>query len=477
MSDSVLSHPADSKSNRLDPPHDLMTATEEGTPWMALAGRDASSSSEQLDRQTSELLAYVRQQNDEIDARQAELNAKLAQLDNELRSARLRSGLDAGADLIGEDKAENAVAETAQAKLVQAASSMEHGVELDEIPPPAAPKPPVNPQMPQPITTPPQNPNPTQNFSATTLQEFEEVEKIVAQLSSPPQPGQETPYANPVDEQVINVMPQPLEADRAESDHIEPSIEKAPSQVELRVDLAHQDDVKATQAKSPKIEVTNEPKPTTETKESQRRIDSFPEMLNSSHLSRLDSGVDIQAMATSLDASEMESERRLLAERKIELDRRKAVLQRMQDDTQALHREALEMRLVTEQLWIEISDKAPADHITELLETLRGRLDEEYKSQQQVVDDRKAELVELKDLIERKQEDLRDQSRKLQEWVESRHDDIKSYAAQVDAREMLLDRREHRMQEEFSKWEATRNAYQQQLQSVLAKLNLNGIGE
>ena len=244
------------------------------------------------------------------------------------------------------------------------------------------------------------------------------------------------------------------------------------------MDSAHQDDVKATEAK-PSMEnrESDGAKPPAETNESSRRIDSFPEMLNSSHLSRLDSGVDIQAMASSLDASELESERRLLAERKIELDRRKAVLQRMQDDTQALHREALEMRLVTEQLWIEISEKAPADHVTELLGTLRGRLDEEYKAQQQVVDDRKDELVELKDLIEGKQEDLRDQSRKLQEWVESRHDDIKSYAAQVDAREMLLDRREHRMQEEFSKWEATRNAYQQQLQSVLAKLNLNGLGE
>jgi chromosome segregation ATPase len=206
-------------------------------------------------------------------------------------------------------------------------------------------------------------------------------------------------------------------------------------------------------------------------------VDRFPSVLTSNNLSRVDSGADIQAMASSLDASEMESERRLLAERKIELDRRKSVLQRMQDETQALHREALEMRLTTEQLWIELSEKAPADHVNELLASLRGRLDEHYTAQQKTIGDRKSELVDLKQLIEAKQEDIREQSSKLQEWVESRHDEIKSFAAEVDAREMLLDHREHRMREEFAKWEAQRGSYQQQLQGLLQKLNLSGIGE
>ena len=72
------------------------------------------------------------------------------------------------------------------------------------------------------------------------------------------------------------------------------------------------------------------------------------------------------------------------------------------------------------------------------------------------LDERKTELVALKDVIHDKQQQLREQSRKLQEWVESRHDEIKSHAAQLDARELLLDRREHRLQDEFAQWDAER---------------------
>jgi DNA repair exonuclease SbcCD ATPase subunit len=184
-----------------------------------------------------------------------------------------------------------------------------------------------------------------------------------------------------------------------------------------------------------------------------------------------DLDLELQAMASSLDASELESERRMLAERKNELDRRQATLQRMQSDTQAMHREALEMRLVTEQLWVEISDQAAPEHVQELLNSLRARLDEHYAEQQSGIDNQASELVTLKETIEQKQEELRSQSAQLQQWVEDRHDEIKSYAAEVDAREMLLDRREHRMHEEFSKWEATRNAYQKQLQGILKNLD------
>lgn len=408
-----------------------------------MAGRDPKAAPGQMDRQTSELLAYVRQQNEEIDERQAELNAKLARLDAELRAARLRSGVDAGADLLGKTTASDEQDEQAVSTASRPSSA-----------------------EPDPATSP---------FKPTAAEggagEFEEVERIVAQFTGDPggaaddQPAAaESGIPNSdssLDSTVPFTTPQTgtstVAASRPEGD-----IPLAKSR--FRRDAAHA-----------RVTHSERKQPTAEPAAASKPLDSFPEMLTKGHLSRLDSGVDIQAMATSLDASELESERRLLAERKIELDRRKGVLQRMQDETQALHREAIEMRLVTEQLWIELSQKAPADHVSELLSSLRSRLDEHYSAQQQLLDDRKQELIEMKQLIERKQEDIRDQSKKLQDWVETRHDEIKSYAAEVDAREMLLDRREHRMNEEFSKWEAQRSAYQNQLQSLLKKLNLGGL--
>ncbi len=95
----------------------------------------------------------------------------------------------------------------------------------------------------------------------------------------------------------------------------------------------------------------------------------------------------------------------------------------------------------------------------------------------QTLADRKADLITLRSRMHEKQQELREQSRKLQEWVESRHDVVKSHAAQLDAREILLNRREHRLQDEFSKWEAQQREYKQQLNGLLRKISLAGLSD
>ena len=382
----------ESKSNRLDPPHDLMLASahdssvvERSAPWLSMAGRDPATSNDQVDRQTNELLSYVQQQNDEIDARQSELNARLAQLDNELRAARLRSGLDNGSDLLEEDHVheDNAAGQTELTK--------HDSAKVEK----------TSPSL------------PVSDAPSVALDE----DGFVAKQSRYDTSGL---AANPTG---LHVVPQ------------------------------HSKDG-----------------PRNASQTSHETLKSPSPSVNQLHQTQADS--DLRAIATSLDASEIESERRLLAERKLELDRRKAMLQRMHDETQSLHREALEMRLVTEQLWIEISGKAPAEHVTELLNTLRSRLHERYAEEQKSIDADRAELTNVQRTIERKQEEIREQSRRLQEWVESRHDELKSIASEIDARSMMLDRREHRMQDELSKWEAQRRAYHKQLGSLLGKLDI-----
>lgn len=415
MTDPALSPPTET-IRRLDAAHDLMDAngTRDSTPWSSLAGLDPSSLPEQLDRQTSELLAYVQEQNSEIDVRQAELNAKLAQLDNELRAARLNSVDDAGDDLLalaGETNANDNTAPTLEraSAFDESEFSPKQSSAVSGFARPAA-------QEPKSET--PYRP------SARAVQEFDEVESLVAQMTTK---TYRKPTGNPTTQQA---------ADRRGDAHL----------------------------------ASNQP--SSNSTETPRGADSIPSLLSNSSLGLAESGVDMNVMARSLDNSALESERRLLAERKIELDRRQAVLQRMQDETQGLHREALEMRLVTEQLWGELSDKASPEQLEELIVSLRAQLADHYESQNETVAERRAELVLLKARIDEKQQELREQSAKLQEWVEARHEEIKGYAGQMDARELLLDRREHRLHEEFSKWEAERKAYQSQLKGLVNKLNL-----
>ena len=393
MTDSVLTH--DQKkatTTRVDDAHgQLSAAPAQDENWLAMAGRDPQAGAAQMDRQTSELIQYVQQQNDEIDSRQSELNAKLAQLDHELRTARLMSMQREGADLLADMERRDSGGDQLASSAPSPTSTVQH-----------------------------------EHTKAPSLKEFDEVDRLVAGISP---------------------------------------------ELNLKTHAADRSGEGFARATTPMHDGTEGRRATAESREALR------ESGRRNRVEDLDAGSDIHAMANSLDAGALESEKRLLAERKIELDRRKSVLQRMQDETQALHREALEMRLVTEQVWAELSDQVPSDHLNELLNSLRSRLDDHYATMNNTVQERRDEVIALKQHLQEKQLELRGQSQKLQEWVESRHDEIKGLAAQLDAREMLLDRREHRLQEEFSKWEAQRSGYKQQLQDLMRKLNLAGLNE
>ena len=421
MNDSSLANPKLSdphaKSTRVDPAHELLdgdTADGDLNTWLSVAGRDPAQVNQQLHRQTNEIMSYAEQRSEEIDSRQAELNAKLAQLDHELRKVRLQTAKDAGQDLLsGSPDAPDVHRGVATKNTVQPSEATERQFSsFEELP-----------EQPKYFTG---TSNESELIPEARLPEFEDVERVVAKVTKQ------------IDEQTTA------------SDAMPKAAIVPPEQEASMTDPMSDSDWPDEPALGP-----DEP--------------AAPE------LRQLGSVEGLDPAATSVEIRELESGRRLLAERSIELDRRKAVLQRMQDETQAVHREALEMRLVTEQLWTELSQKAPTEHLTQLLTSLRARLDNHYKSMNQTLTERKSELDSLQGQLRQKQDEIRQQSRKLQEWVECRHDEIKAKSAQQDARELLLDRREHCLQDEFAKWEAQRRQYKQQLQGLLQKISLAGL--
>ena len=436
MTESVLPHET-RKSNRVDPPHDLLTTAEnaagESNPWMVYAGRDPESMTDQIDRQTSELMSYVKDQNREIDARQAELNAKLAQLDSQLRNARLRQVDDMGADLLAnvECRADDQPAVTTEENTKSSTTELEFaelGFAADQVSNMVS-----------------QSEDP---LAAESPSEFDEVDRIVAQFT---------------DSELREVSDDEL---------WEPELEPPPVMTaeEPRRDGNHiQDDASQVEAET---SATPTASPVADNSPAASKRDAFPDLLAGSHLGRVDSTL---VSDDQLDSDAVAAERRILAERKLDLDRQQSVVNRLQEETQALHREALEMRIVTEQLWAKLSKTTSPAKLKELIGSLRSRLDQHYAREQETLESRKQEISGLQSVLEEKQQSIRQQSTRMQEWFASREQDIRTYANEVDARAALLDRREHRLESEFAKWEAERRSYEEQLQGLAQRIQLSGI--
>ena len=427
MSDPLLPQPMDAKLNRLDPPHDLMSSTADpATSWLAMAGRDPASASDHLDRQTSELLAHVQQQNEEIDARQSELNARLAQLDNELRAARLKSGLDGGTDLSRDGTSLPHDPSRSDPESIDADRPADDGA--------------VTSQAPEAVGGP------------TEFPEFEEVEKLVAQLSGSQEASDSATAEVSASAATNSVEQQAKTTDRlrrplAVTKHVTTRPDPNATQPIADSSVAEQPSIEASLSGRPRERAVAEPSCTEG---------------------------EIDATFQRLDAGDLESQQRILAERTIELNRRESLLHELHGKVKSLYAEALESQLATEQLWNKIVAGAGTseEEAHDSLSTVRQQLDEFYVKEKQTLNDQKAELIRLQNSVEERRAEVNSQSGTLRDWMQSRHQQLTTFAAEVDERATLLDRREHRMRQEFSQWEAQRRAYQEQLHGLLKKLGM-----
>lgn len=446
------------KSNRVDSAHDLLRSqddadAQEANRWLAFAGRDPEFTSDQVNRQAGELLAYVQDQNREIDDRQAELNAKLAQLDNQLRNARLR-GLDdqAGADLLSgaTDLPSATLTPTPTEKPIEEprhAQEMEFGklgFAQEE----------VSRRLSQ----------PTSPARGAEMQEFDEVDQLVAEFNDLGFPKNALLSENAVadlwnhDPDTTPIDDAPLiETPQTPPHHTEPKDEIVLSEEAIvEESVSPRDDAQVEGFVSEDRETV--------------AFDTFPQLLAESHLNRIDTLETPSLEQGAAERDALASERRQLAERKAELDRQMTLVRRIETEANSLHREALEMRIVTEQLWGKLSDTIPADQLKALLAKMRTQLDAHYTKEKSSVEQHKQELAAMQGQLADQQQELREQSSKMQAWFASREEQLRGYANEVDARVTLLDRREQRLQDEFAKWQAERKDYESRLRGLSQKL-------
>ena len=168
--------------------------------------------------------------------------------------------------------------------------------------------------------------------------------------------------------------------------------------------------------------------------------------------------------------AEVRRERDALRLRAEQLDGRESTLEQLRSEIARMQREALEMRLATEELWSQLSGALAPASLTRSLAQIRGKLAEHYRLTDKELADRRAELEALNRTLTEKHAELTRQHGELQEWVDGRREEIEQQAARLVAREQELDRQQVHYESEEMRWSEERDEYRREIRALLGKL-------
>ena len=135
-----------------------------------------------------------------------------------------------------------------------------------------------------------------------------------------------------------------------------------------------------------------------------------------------------------------------------------------------VHRETLEIRLATEELWAELSGSAPPAALTRSLGRIRSRLADHYRMANLELHQKKEELELLRRQLSEQYEKLVRQKRNFDAWAAQCRDEVEQQAARLLARGEDLDRREADMSEYARCAQAEKLQLHQEIRRLRTKL-------
>ncbi len=168
--------------------------------------------------------------------------------------------------------------------------------------------------------------------------------------------------------------------------------------------------------------------------------------------------------------ADLETQRQALQRRAEQVDQSQAALARLRDDLLRVHRETLEIRLVTEELWAQLSSAAPPAALTQSLGQIRSQLAEQYQQAKEELVQQRDELDSLRGELTVQYERLVEHKRDVERWITVSRTDCDRQAERVRAREQHLRREEVRMREQSEQWEADRRRYESELRLLRAQI-------
>jgi len=171
-----------------------------------------------------------------------------------------------------------------------------------------------------------------------------------------------------------------------------------------------------------------------------------------------------QAMA------ELQRQREAVQRRADHVDQCRAALKQLRAELGAMHRETLEVRLATEELWARLSGAAPPAALTRSLGNIRSKLAEQYAQANAELAERKKELEAIRAKMVAQHESLVQQKLRIEQWTAGQQEQCQQQAAMLVAREEQLQRENEQHRRQSQRWQVERLRLQQELRRLQAEL-------
>ncbi|MEM9659744.1 MAG: hypothetical protein AAF961_15390, partial [Planctomycetota bacterium] len=168
--------------------------------------------------------------------------------------------------------------------------------------------------------------------------------------------------------------------------------------------------------------------------------------------------------------TEIDQRARQLDRREAELDKRKTALEELAEQLSATQRETLEMRLATEETWLQLQGAIAPATLSRSIAQRRQRLSDHFRLAASDVNVRRKELEEVRGDLAGQLAEIDHRREEVDRWIEIRQEDLERQAARLVARERELDQQHRHFESERRSWDSERGEYQRQIQQLLSDL-------
>lgn len=170
-------------------------------------------------------------------------------------------------------------------------------------------------------------------------------------------------------------------------------------------------------------------------------------------------------------AADLEEKRRAVQRREEQAEQSRAALEQLRQELSRIHRETLEIRLATEELWVQLAGATPPVELVQSLGRLRAQLAEHYRMASAEVEQQRERLEAVRTELSEQHEKLLRQKRQFDKWSADCRQEAQQQASRLIARSEELSRREAELREQSRHWQAQRLELQQEIRRLRSQLS------